>query len=148
MTGLNKSAAWLLPGGLALLVGLVAAEAQPGPRRVEPVAIRWAPLSNGGGESAQLPGPQDQKGVFYTSRIHLMPGGLVAPHTHPDERYTTVLSGTLYVCSAETVSPDTPRPFPAGSFFVMPAAGGGRSWGKGWVGGFRELGEPPAPGRS
>ena len=127
---LSKTAAWLLPGGLALLVGLVAAEAQPGPIRVEPVALRWAPLSNGGGESAQLAGPQDQKGVFYTSRIHLRPGGLVAPHTHPDARYTTVLSGTLYVCTSDAVSAETARAFPAGSFFIMPAGVVHCSWAK------------------
>lgn len=134
MARLPKAAGRLLPCVLAfffgLLTALAVAEAQTAPRRLEAVPLHWAPLSNGGGESAQLSGPQDQKGAFYTTRIHLKPGGLVAPHTHPDSRYTTVLSGTLYVCTSETVSADTARAFPAGSFFVMPAGVVHCSWAK------------------
>src|SRR5579872_6544581 len=102
----SRAMAWLLPGIAAVAVGLIGAAAQTGPRRLEPVLPHWAPLANGGGEAAQLSGPQDQKGAFYTVRIHLQPGGLVAPHTHPDARYTTILSGTLYVCTTAAVSPD------------------------------------------
>jgi len=128
MQSSSKAAGWLLPGGLAVLVGLVAAQAQTGPKELQPVAIRYAPMASGGGESAQLSGPQDQKGVFYTSRLHLLPGGLVAPHTHPDTRYTTVLSGTLSVCTSDRAAADAVRTFPAGSFFIMPAGVVHCSW--------------------
>jgi len=130
MTRSRQAAGWLLPGGLAILVGLIAAQAQTGPTMLQPVTIRYAPMSSGGGESAQLSGPQDQKGAFYTSRLHLLPGGLVAPHTHPDTRYTTVLSGTLHVCTSAEVSADAARAFPAGSFFIMPAGVVHCSWAK------------------
>ena len=135
MARLGASVIWLVCAGLGLgllgsLTGRIEAAAQGGPQRVQPVEIRYAPMSSGGGESAQLSGPQDQKGAFYTSRLHLRPGGLVAPHTHPDPRYTTVLSGTLYVCSSAAVSAETAQGFPAGSFFVMPAGVVHCSWAK------------------
>jgi quercetin dioxygenase-like cupin family protein len=128
MRGYGKAAGWLLPGGLALVVGLVAAAAQTGPKALQAVTITYAPMSSGSGESAQLSGPQDQKGAFYTSRIHLRPGGQVAPHTHPDTRYTTVLSGTLSVCTSDRAAADAVRKFPAGSFFIMPAGVVHCSW--------------------
>ena len=45
----------------------------------------------------------------------------LAPHTHPDERTVTVLSGTYWSGVGETFADDKLQAFPAGSFYVVPA---------------------------
>mgnify|MGYP001601170617 CR=1 FL=1 len=37
------------------------------------------------------------------------------PHTHPNARYITVLSGTWWVGTGQTYAPETTTPMPAGS---------------------------------
>jgi quercetin dioxygenase-like cupin family protein len=46
---------------------------------------------------------------------------MITPHTHPDNRYTTVLSGELYAGLGETMDAAKATRYPAGSFFIMPA---------------------------
>src|SRR3954469_12160577 len=106
MVRVVASLAWLAAVGLVLvfggkLAGSVDAAAQSAANAVQPVEITYRRGSSPLVESAQLSGPQDEKGAFYTSRLRLEKGGQVAPHTHPDARYTTVLSGTLYVCTSD-----------------------------------------------
>jgi len=71
-------------------------------------------------KAAVLAGPLD-KPVLYTQRVRLAPGGTIMPHTHPDTRYTTVLSGVLYVGVGDNFDPARATRYPAGSFVVMPA---------------------------
>src|SRR5580765_2976217 len=100
-----------------------AAFAQTGLVQVFPDQIKWNPGAPGptqGAQSAVLSGPVD-KANPYTQRVHLAAGGMIAPHTHPDARHTTILSGELYVGLGETVEPAKAVRYPAGSFIVMPA---------------------------
>ena len=113
MTGLRIAALAMACAAMAAVSG---AAAQSG-AAVQPVEVKYAPSPFG--EGAILSGPLD-KAVFYTQRVHLKAGGLVPPHTHPDTRYTTVLSGTLYVCSGDKVAADAVKAFPAGSFPLRP----------------------------
>lgn len=115
-----------LAGALVALAALPGAQAQTG-AAVQAVAINYKPSPFG--EGVVLAGPLD-KPVFYTQRVHLKKGGLVPPHTHPDTRYTTVLSGTLYVCTGDKVAADAVTAFPAGSFIVTPANVVHCSWAK------------------
>ena len=45
----------------------------------------------------------------------------VAPHTHPDSREVTVLSGTWYTGYGEKAEPVGLKELPAGSFYTEPA---------------------------
>ena len=57
----------------------------------------------------------------YAFRVRAQAGHRLAPHTHPDERTVTVLSGTYWSGVGETFADDKLQAFPAGSFYVVPA---------------------------
>ena len=57
----------------------------------------------------------------YAFRVRAQAGHRLAPHTHPDERSVTVLSGTYWSGVGETFADDKLQAFPAGSFYVIPA---------------------------
>lgn len=57
----------------------------------------------------------------YAFRVRAQAGHRLAPHTHPDERTVTVLSGTYWSGVGGTFADDKLQAFPAGSFYVIPA---------------------------
>jgi quercetin dioxygenase-like cupin family protein len=57
----------------------------------------------------------------YTIRLKFSAGFKVAPHTHPDSREVTVLSGTWYTGYGETPEAAALKELPAGSFYTEPA---------------------------
>jgi len=57
----------------------------------------------------------------YAFRVRAQAGHRLAPHTHPDERTVTVLSGTYWSGVGDTFADDKLQAFPAGSFYVIPA---------------------------
>jgi quercetin dioxygenase-like cupin family protein len=122
----NRQSIYAIAAVTAALAGSIV-YAQTAGQTMQPVEVKYAPSPFG--EGAVLSGPLD-KPVLYTQRVHLKAGGLVPPHTHPDTRYTTVLSGTLYVCTSDNVSAETAKAFPAGSFVIMPAGVVHCSWAK------------------
>jgi quercetin dioxygenase-like cupin family protein len=111
---------------LAASAGLLAVSASSeGAEAVQilPDQITWAAAPTEvapGTEVAVLSGPLDKPG-FYAQRVRLKSGGMVTPHTHPDTRYVTVLSGELYVGHGEKMEADQTTKYPAGSYFVVPA---------------------------
>ena len=107
-----------LVGLLAAMAASVAVQAQEASIQLLPEQIKWAALPADvapGAEWMLLVGPLD-KPVHYTLRVHLDKGGMVTPHTHPDNRYVTVLAGEVYAGMGDTVNEATSRRFPAGSF--------------------------------
>jgi Cupin domain len=68
----------------------------------------WAPRGE------QRPGP-------YILHVKLATGGRISPHTHPDERNSTVLEGTLYVGFGENFDESKVFAIPAGAVYVTPA---------------------------
>jgi quercetin dioxygenase-like cupin family protein len=108
--------------GVLAAAGAVAAFAQSGLVQFMPEQIKWASAPPGvtrDTQAAVLAGPLD-KPVPYTQRVRIAAGGAVTPHTHPDARYTTVLSGVLTVGLGETYDAAKETRYPAGSFVVMP----------------------------
>jgi quercetin dioxygenase-like cupin family protein len=108
----------------ALLLGLaaiaVAAEA-PVPKVVRPEQLTFAsPPAIPDLRSAWVLGAETQVGV-YVIRVVLKAGGRVAVHSHPDTRYSTVLSGTLYVGFGESTTDAGMTAVPAGAVYVAPA---------------------------
>jgi hypothetical protein len=57
----------------------------------------------------------------YAFRVRAQAGHSLPPHTHPDERTVTVLSGTYWSGVGETFDEAKLEAFPAGSFYVIPA---------------------------
>lgn len=91
------------------------------PEPILPESLRW-------GGPPNLPELQgawvlgaDQVPGNYILRVKLAAGGKIPPHTHPDERHTTVLSGTIYVGFGERFDATQVVSVPAGAVYVAPA---------------------------
>jgi quercetin dioxygenase-like cupin family protein len=61
------------------------------------------------------------KSAPYAFRVRAQAGHRLAPHTHRDERTVTVLSGTYWTGVGESFDDARLQPYPAGSFYVIPA---------------------------
>jgi quercetin dioxygenase-like cupin family protein len=83
--------------------------------------VTYAPIANGKGMNAVfIMGAPNQPGL-YTIRVHIADGGLMPPHSHPDDRMITVLSGTLHYGWGDKADPAATKAYPAGSFFIAKA---------------------------
>jgi quercetin dioxygenase-like cupin family protein len=58
----------------------------------------------------------------YTLRLKFPAGYKLAPHTHPDYREVTILSGTWYTGYGEKFDEAALKALPAGSFYTEPAS--------------------------
>ncbi|MEQ1780251.1 MAG: cupin domain-containing protein [Hyphomonadaceae bacterium] len=85
-------------------------------------SIKFAPMgaTNPGAFAATLDGNTNAAGP-YTIRVHIEKGGRIAPHTHPDARVVTVVSGELCYGFGAEFDPDGCKLYPEGSYFVVPA---------------------------
>jgi quercetin dioxygenase-like cupin family protein len=83
--------------------------------------VRFAPIGSAEkAEAATLTGAQGAAGL-YTIRVRIARGGRIAPHTHPDERTLTVVSGEVYYGFGETVDMGAAKLYGAGAVFTVPA---------------------------
>lgn len=95
--------------------------AQDGLRAVLPGDIAWVQRrSSPDVFYAGIYGTPEKAGP-YAFRVRAQAGHRLAPHTHPDERTVTVLSGTYWSGVGETFDESRLQAFPAGSFYVIPA---------------------------
>ena len=122
--------------------GLTSAQSNR-PVVVAPESIQWSgsPAFPGlksawvlGGEST--PGP-------YIFRVKIPANGRIPPHTHPDERSTTVLSGTIYVGFGEAFDESRVIAVPAGGVYVAPASVPHFVWAKDGDAEYQEVGIGP-----
>jgi quercetin dioxygenase-like cupin family protein len=91
------------------------------PMPILPSTVKWAPsAANPGLESAWFIGNPEKQGI-YAQRVRLASGAKVAPHTHPDERFSVVLSGTIYVGFGEVFDEHNVVAIPTGGIYVAPA---------------------------
>ena len=91
------------------------------PAPISPESLPWtSPPNVPGLRAAWVLGAEQKPGV-YLLRVHLAPGTRIPPHTHPDERNTTVLIGTINVGFGETVDESRMVVVPAGAVYVTPA---------------------------
>jgi quercetin dioxygenase-like cupin family protein len=119
----------LRTSSLALLAAVAFVAVAPGTRAddaptfhaVKPADIPWKeirrtpPLFR-----AFVYGDQDKPGPF-TFRVRAAAGHKLAPHTHPDVRTITVISGTYWSAIGDKWDDAKLIAFPAGSFYVVPA---------------------------
>jgi quercetin dioxygenase-like cupin family protein len=109
----------------ALLVFVAAAAAalaqQAAITPILPDKLQWTtPPNIPAVRTAWLLGSEQQAGT-YAMRVVLAANGRIPPHTHPDTRYSTVLSGTLYVGLGSKFDADVLVAVPAGGVYVAPA---------------------------
>jgi len=87
--------------GAAALAGFAVAQSDL-PQPIDPEQLKWlSPPNNPVLRAAWVLGSEKEHGT-YVLRVKLAKDGRIPAHTHPDSRYSTVLSGTLYVGFGET----------------------------------------------
>lgn len=133
-----------IPIILALLVMDPAARADtPSPIPILPDGLNWtSPPPIPGLWAAWMLGTEtgDQG---YLVRVRLAPDTRIPPHTHPDERITTVLSGTLYVGFGERFEEASLVAVPAGAVYLAPAHVPHYLWARDGVVSYQETGRGP-----
>jgi quercetin dioxygenase-like cupin family protein len=110
-------AAGLMLGGAMAQTGAMSAVA------LTPADMKWTSqgaLATPGLEQLNLIGDPAKPGP-YTLRLKFPKGFKIAPHTHPDSREVTVLSGVFATGYGETFDGTKLKILPAGSFYTEPA---------------------------
>ena len=113
----------LLVAGVTLSAVAVAQTADPGVVALTPAEMRWTSqggLAAPGMEQLSLVGDPAKPGP-YTLRLKFPKGLKIAPHTHPDSREVTILSGTFATGYGEEFDVTKLKTLPAGSFYTEPA---------------------------
>jgi quercetin dioxygenase-like cupin family protein len=91
------------------------------PEPILPGSLQWSsPPNMSGIKGAWVLGAEQKQGL-YILRVKLSSGAMIPPHTHPDERNTTVLTGTIYVGFGENFDEDKVVAVPAGAVYIAPA---------------------------
>ena len=108
---------------LLLLCGLpgTALSGDAAPQPILPDAVPWSGLPNDPAVQAAWLLGSEQAAEPYVLRVKLATGGRLPPHAHPDERNSTVLSGTLYVGFGDVFDESQVVAVPAGAIYVAPA---------------------------
>ena len=124
----NKISAELKPLVITacVVLSVLAAAAQTSAPRVmalTPAEMKWqtqGALAAGGVEQLNLVGDPNQPGP-YTLRLRFPKGAKIAPHSHPDSREVTILSGLFATGYGEKFDAANLKILPAGSFYTEPA---------------------------
>jgi hypothetical protein len=88
-----------------------------------PTEMKWMPQPGAAGsgiEQLNLVGDPAKPGP-YTLRPRFPAGYKLGPHTHPDSREVTVLSGTWYTAYGDKFDAAALKMLPVGSFYTEPA---------------------------
>lgn len=99
--------------------------------------------ANPGAFSATLDG-STSAAAPYTIRVHIEKGGKIMPHTHPDTRVVTVVSGELCYGFGAVFDPDGCKLYPEGSYFLVPANAPHYGFGKTGEAVYQESGVGPS----
>jgi quercetin dioxygenase-like cupin family protein len=83
--------------------------------------LLWMSVPNLSGVQTSWLIGANQKAGTYVLRVKLARGAKIPPHTHPDERVSTVLAGTIYVGFSETFDESKAVAIPTGALYVAPA---------------------------
>src|SRR5262245_51948670 len=113
----------LLAGAGLFNAAALAQSTAPNVMALHPDEMKWSPqggLALPGLEQVNLVGDPGKPGP-YTLRLKFPKGFKVAPHTHPDSREVTILSGTYATGYGETFDAAKLKVLPAGSFYTEPA---------------------------
>ncbi|HEY0963710.1 MAG TPA: cupin domain-containing protein [Pseudomonadales bacterium] len=105
----------------ACVLGILAqgALAQDKPAPILPEQLQWGGTPDAA-QSVMVVGAPDKAGL-YQQRVRMPAGSKIQPHTHPDERISVVLEGTIHVGFGETFDENEVVAIPAGAVYVAPA---------------------------
>jgi quercetin dioxygenase-like cupin family protein len=108
----------VLATSLFMALGSIqAAELDPKAINIQlPKDIKWVATA-GGSEQAVLVGDPAKPGL-YIVLTKWLPNKNSRPHTHPNDRFITVLKGTWWVNTGSNYDPDGMKPVPTGSYVV------------------------------
>src|SRR5438128_1536382 len=81
-----------------------------------PKDIKWVATA-GGSEQAIMAGDPSKPGL-YIVLTKWLPHKNSRPHSHPNDRFITVLKGTWWVNTGSNYDPDGMKPVPEGSYVV------------------------------
>jgi quercetin dioxygenase-like cupin family protein len=86
-----------------------------------PDKLPWvSPPNNPRLRFAWILGNEQNTGA-YLLRVRLEAQGRIQPHTHPDERVTTVLAGTIHIGFGQEFDQAKTTAIPAGAVYLTPA---------------------------
>ena len=91
------------------------------PTPILPDTLRWMDAPGGLPLRATWLLGAESTPELYLIRVELKAGGRIPPHTHPDTRNSTVLSGTLYVGFGTTFNEAQLVAIPSGAVYIAPA---------------------------
>lgn len=128
--------------GFAGLCGGVAYSEPPASGLI-PANVRWKDAPIPGVQTAVLTGDPAQPGI-YVIRAKLGEGAKVMPHTHPDTRHDTVLSGEIYFGFGEVFDVNNAKLYPVGAQITVPANTPHFAWVKNGEGVLQEVGIGPS----
>jgi quercetin dioxygenase-like cupin family protein len=102
----------------------VARDHQPGEaefRSVLPENIAWKPYPGfpAGVRNTAMVGDPSKPGP-YTIRVKVPAGVKLMPHTHPEDRVYTVISGVFYIGLGDRFDAEKLQAYPPGSVIVLP----------------------------
>jgi uncharacterized RmlC-like cupin family protein len=121
----NVTLGWtLLPLAAGLMLGRAMAQTDTSSVvTLTPTEMRWTSqgaLAAPGLEQLNLIGDPAKAGP-YTLRLKFPKGFRIGPHTHPDSREVTVLSGVFATGYGDSFDSARLKILPAGSFYTEPA---------------------------
>ncbi len=118
MQGSNRVS---LLSAVALGVAAFAAIAQDSGRTFTPSELQWKPSPRVPGlETVDVLGDSTKPGpIVY--RVKFPANFTIQPHSHPDDRTYTIISGTWYVGWGPKFDETKLKALPAGSFYTEPA---------------------------
>jgi len=129
-----------------LLAGPAPAQADA-PSPILPERMPWLrPPMLAGVEVAWVLGAEQNPGP-YILRVKLAAQARIPPHTHPDARNSTVLSGTIYVGFGDTFDESKLVAVPTGAVYVAPANVPHYLWAKDGDAMYQEAGFGPSATR-
>jgi quercetin dioxygenase-like cupin family protein len=91
---------------------------------LSPTDLKWVdapPSLPAGAKFALIEGDPTAANQLVAFRLKLPPGYKIPPHFHPADEHVTVISGTLQMGMGDKWDDAKLKPYPAGSFLVMPA---------------------------
>lgn len=115
--------------------------AQGKPEPILPESLQWGG-AEGGPQNVMVVGAADKAGL-YQQRVRMPAGARIQPHTHPDERISVVLEGTIYVGFGATFDESNVVAVPTGAVYVAPAGVPHYVWAKDGPARYQEGGMGP-----
>jgi quercetin dioxygenase-like cupin family protein len=105
---------------LAAFSAVPPAGAQTPALDLAPGDVVWLDAPVPGVKTAVLSGSLIQPGL-YILRVKIAKDAKLMPHTHPDVRYTTVLSGDMHFGFGEAFDASRMKVYPPGAIIAIPA---------------------------